>query len=885
MPTYGARFPFVKDTSYELIDRSVDYPSANQEPHYDPASYFEKARRFVLRSGPAHAYSIPKSQRSRLPSGSYWPDGWRFGVVVCLVATTICLLLEVVFLIVGATVAPPEQGFGTLLQASCAKVEKYNVGFLVPISIMGTVIVASSNYVMQCLNAPTRREVDTAHANGHNLRIGLSSAHNLTYLPPWRQVLWWLLGISTVPIHLLLNSVIVPSLQANNYGVTIVGYGFIEDFSYKRCTELTRVVDAAGDLTDTEMFSGYEDVICDLQRNIIEGNDSYTVLNNEECIRAYGNGLQGSNVNLLLVTNNASKPWAQVTPQTNTSTTMGIAIDYQTGSVVFDPATLAPMKYENSTRDGNVPANMTDDFYQSRHGMYQSYQGIYLDSNATLWENPALRAAFNSFDYDKWTIAQELKYNYNDSSILLGNQWNPTSWMCSTEHLLAGEVCDTATALKNASNWLVTPQNFKVDYCVTQEAEEQCTLKYSYAILVIVIICDGFKVLCLGYVLRQAFKKCSEVDEPLVTIGDAVQSFLETPDENTRNRCLVDLPHVRHMQSTGDSARGRRYEAMTPAARIKANPSLFDSRPLPWIRKHLRWSNAPSRSRWLVFFFLCLGLTVACATILSITIKDISSNGLKTSLANLGIGTFNPNALFSSNIFSSSTSSNVIRATVLINTPQLLFSFLYFTYNGLLTSMHIAHEWEQFALFPSDSPSGFYTGSILSRLQSKLHTSHRTLRVSNPRGLQRSTYWLSLPFRYSIPLACTSVLLHYLVSRALFLVRIDVYSYGARDEARDISACGFSPLSIVLVIAILVVMLLVAGIFSRRRLSSDIPLVAGNTAAISAACHDIGGEPDVATKELRWGVLYEAKSETGPGHCSLTSREDVTRPVEGRIYA
>lgn len=198
------------------------------------------------------------------------------------------------------------------------------------------------------------------------------------------------------------------------------------------------------------------------------------------------------------------------------------------------------------------------------------------------------------------------------------------------------------------------------------------------------------------------------------------------------------------------------------------------------------------------------------------------------------------------------------------NSPQLILSFLYLTYNGLFTSMLLAKEWSVFA-------------------------HHRkTLRVTSPKGQQRSTYWLQLPYRYSIPLAATSSLLHWLVSQSIFLARITtVDPTGVEDTYDSISTCGYSNIAIIFVIGFGSTLPLIAIAHGFRRYPSGIPFAANCSAAISSACHPPEADTDAASKPLQWGVtgeVVEYSADRRLGHCSLTSLE-VTAPVEGQLYA
>jgi hypothetical protein len=52
------------------------------------------------------------------------------------------------------------------------------------------------------------------------------------------------------------------------------------------------------------------------------------------------------------------------------------------------------------------------------------------------------------------------------------------------------------------------------------------------------------------------------------------------------------------------------------------------------------------------------------------------------------------------------------------------------------------------------------------------------------------------------------------------------------------------------------------------------------SAAISAACHPLGDEADVALVPVKWGVVGVDK---GVGHCALSGRH-VSPPISFRVY-
>lgn len=55
-------------------------------------------------------------------------------------------------------------------------------------------------------------------------------------------------------------------------------------------------------------------------------------------------------------------------------------------------------------------------------------------------------------------------------------------------------------------------------------------------------------------------------------------------------------------------------------------------------------------------------------------------------------------------------------------------------------------------------------------------TTRKGLRVTAPRGEQRSSYFLQLPYRWAVPLMIVSGALHWLMSQTIFPVRLETRS-------------------------------------------------------------------------------------------------------------
>ncbi len=225
-------------------------------------------------------------------------------------------------------------------------------------------------------------------------------------------------------------------------------------------------------------------------------------------------------------------------------------------------------------------------------------------------------------------------------------------------------------------------------------------------------------------------------------------------------------------------------------------------------------------------------------------------------------------------------SSKIFGKVLLPNVPHLVVSSGYFMLNSLVTIMVGASEYNSYA------------------------KQRKPLRVSSPRGAQRSTYYLSLPYKYSISMLVVSALLHWLVSQSFFFVQIVASDIDGVE--RKIITCGYSPIGITFTIVLGVLFLFAVLIIGLRRFKSPMPLAGQCSAVISAACHpstsSVDDDANHALKPVQWGEIPASSwpsmessiqssrfenpfgsEETGVYHCSFTS-EEVVDPQKRRNY-
>jgi len=210
-------------------------------------------------------------------------------------------------------------------------------------------------------------------------------------------------------------------------------------------------------------------------------------------------------------------------------------------------------------------------------------------------------------------------------------------------------------------------------------------------------------------------------------------------------------------------------------------------------------------------------------------------------------------------------------AIALGNIPPIAVSGIYLCLNHQLTLMVQLRDWT----------------SLASRRQ--------PLRVSNPESTsdQVSTYWLSLPQRYSIPLLSSSALLGWLVSQTLFIVRYQVYEEVPLEGKIPIDGSpkrsymlGFSAIALISSMGLGLIVFGVSVAIGFCKCASEVPLGPSNSLVIAAACHPPERDRYAARKMVKWGaILNEGSVENVnvPHHCTITSRR-VQYPIEGRWY-
>ncbi|KAF7177453.1 hypothetical protein CNMCM7691_005706 [Aspergillus felis] len=439
----------------------------------------------------------------------------------------------------------------------------------------------------------------------------------------------------------------------------------------------------------------------------------------------------------------------------------------------------------------------------------------------------------------------------NGSSLVQGwinglTSWDYANfWVCGgaqKDHAHQNDYCTLDWALSLASNWTIATweaphyQEVEIDYCLIggqADNKQRCGFHFSAPAMSAVSICTLIGCVLIFLVGR------TQKEHLMVTLGDAISTFLENPEPLPSDEVTIDDRRL-HASFLKRIISGRTNTIVSP-------------KPAPWSPySSISWFHAMSRQRWLVSYTFFLAGFAPVVFCLIYVLISLSNQGISISPSELwkqGLGQPKGFALIQGPWRVGSSFSDFAQQVLFTNGLQLLVSCAYMVFNNILSRQLVADEWVRL-LTPEEK---------------------KPLRVSQPRGLQRSTYMLSMPFKYSVPTMVLFIALHWLVSQAIFLVQTTVYQSGpasSRVPEKDNSRIGFSAIGILLVVAMLMLLILGLLVHSAVRKYRDVPFgfprLGTCSAGISAVCHAPTGDRDAHLFPVRMGVVTKGQV-LGPG--------------------
>lgn len=194
-----------------------------------------------------------QTERTAAP-GSDTPrryHGHRYWIRFCLALVALILSINVLGTAIVAIEQEVIDGIATFRVGDCTLTGRLGFSIHLLINILSTSLLGASNYCMQCVSAPTRKDIDKAHKHYTWMDIGVPSVRNLKWISWRRKVLWCLLCVSSVPLHLTYNSVIFSGTYVADYTMFVVTSTFSNAWEPSNVTATDEIVnsDAVRDLT------------------------------------------------------------------------------------------------------------------------------------------------------------------------------------------------------------------------------------------------------------------------------------------------------------------------------------------------------------------------------------------------------------------------------------------------------------------------------------------------------------------------------------------------------------------------------------------------------------------------------------------------------------
>lgn len=152
-------------------------------------------------------------------------------------------------------------------------------------------------------------------------------------------------------------------------------------------------------------------------------------------------------------------------------------------------------------------------------------------------------------------------------------------WICSHDRYTSKDMCSShlSDLRANARSWKV--YGMPIEYCLSERVEPQCSFNVTLTLLTVIIIFNLIKAYTIALMVLRI------KDKPLITLGDAISSFIDQPDATTTGLCLVNKSIVE-----SHHRKKQREVLINHADKYKT--------------EHIRWYKAASKRRWLSCFFM-----------------------------------------------------------------------------------------------------------------------------------------------------------------------------------------------------------------------------------------------------------------------------------------
>lgn len=127
-------------------------------------------------------------------------------------------------------------------------------------------------------------------------------------------------------------------------------------------------------------------------------------------------------------------------------------------------------------------------------------------------------------EQDRSTVKLQDRTASDSMPFLSTPEFYPASgWRCASRMISSCDVVKDQGVSRDQSLW--APYERRIEYCLVEPVQQSCKLQFSFPIAVTVVVANFVKAMCM-LVMLVVYREHAA----LVTIGDAVASFLDEPD-------------------------------------------------------------------------------------------------------------------------------------------------------------------------------------------------------------------------------------------------------------------------------------------------------------------------------------------------------------------
>lgn len=345
---------------------------------------------------------------------------------------------------------------------------------------------------MQILLAPTRHDIDKAHARSRFAEVGVQSFRNLRIVRLSNGFVWVLLAATSIPLHLVFNSCVLESRGSTKFLMVVASEGFTKGGNW--------LAPGVGEKYWSSSSQEMNSTLGDIQKSVT--NSTWERLSLVDCWKRYNDtrNILTDYRHVILVISNQ-----------NESLTAG----WTAGEVHY-----------NITAD-DIPPQITD----VRNTLWFASYFDRTDSKINALAQTGDSSGGDSLD--DYLNGRYFHLNFTSGLFALDTSDEQRAWLYETN----GNI---------SHNTFNEPyQNLQAQYCLSEPITIQCKLEIENSLLGIVcLVCIVKCILCATVLIKL------HNTTPLATPGDAIESFILNPDATTAGMCSLSRDNFAAKEKT-----------------------------------------------------------------------------------------------------------------------------------------------------------------------------------------------------------------------------------------------------------------------------------------------------------------------------------------------